>query len=122
MDRILIIEDDYQLRKLLTIVLEKEGYEIIGASNGKIGLKLSLEEPFDLILTDLVMPDKEGLETIIEIRKKSVVKIIAMSGGGSFEPEVYLAMAKKLGANKTIEKPFDMSALISMVKELLSER
>jgi len=121
MNRILVIEDDFQLRKLVSIVLEKEGYEVVSAANGKVGLKLSMEEPFDLIITDLVMPDKEGLETIMEIRKKSVVKIIAMSGGGSFEPEVYLAMAKKLGANKTIEKPFDLNYLVASVKELLSE-
>src|SRR5882672_10512644 len=103
MHRILLIEDDEPLRKMIRKVLERAGYEVQEAPNGKIGLKLYSEQPSELIVTDLIMPEKEGLETIMEFRRLAAgVKIIAMSGGNRMNPKVNLAMAQKFGAARTL--------------------
>jgi len=81
--RILVIDDESQLRAMLKKFLEMEGYEVITASNGKEGLHLFSEDPADLVITDLIMPDKEGIETIKELKASNPkTKVIAMSGGG----------------------------------------
>jgi len=123
MARILIIEDDDQLRAMVRTMLEAAGYnDIEEAANGNIGIKLFRKRPFDLVLTDIVMPDKEGIETITELtRDYPGIKIIAMSGGGKIGPQSYLEMAKYLGASRTVEKPFTYSDLIDIVQELLNE-
>jgi len=96
MARILIIDDEPQLLDMLGQTFEREGYDIVKASNGKEGIKLYRENPVDLIITDIIMPEKEGIETIFELRKDFPdLKIIAISGGGRIEPEEYLDIAKK---------------------------
>jgi DNA-binding NtrC family response regulator len=118
--RILIIDDDVVTREILNDLLETEGYLLANASNGKIGLKLHKKKPFDLIITDIIMPEMEGLETIKEIRRISPqVKIIAISGGGRIDPNDYLSMAGKLGANLTFDKPLDPEKIVNGVRELL---
>jgi YesN/AraC family two-component response regulator len=121
--RILIIEDDNQLRTILRNILETAGYnDIEEAANGSIGVKLFRQHSFDLVITDIVMPDKEGLETITElIRDNPRTKIIAMSGGGRTGTQDYLKMAKSLGARRTLAKPFEYSDLVDAVQELLNE-
>ncbi|MGA8180856.1 MAG: response regulator [Desulfobacterales bacterium] len=120
MARILIIDDEAIIRDLLKKILEREGYEIVTAFNGEEGLKIHRENPADLIITDLIMPGKEGIETIMELRRDfKDVKIIAMSGGGRIDPGTYLQMAKTLGAIKTIAKPFDRKELLKTIQELL---
>ncbi len=100
-----------------------EGHEVVNASNGKEGIKLFRENGADLIITDIVMPEKEGLETIMELRKGYPdVKIIAISGGGRVDPESYLTMAEKMGASRTLTKPFEREELLEAVRELLGER
>ena len=121
MARILIIDDEAVIRNLLKAMLEREGYETVTASGGQDGIKIHRENPADLIITDLIMPDKEGLETIMELRREfQDVKIIAMSGGGKIGSETYLQMAKTLGAVKSIGKPFDRKELLKTIQELLS--
>jgi len=123
MHRILLIEDDEPLRKMIRKVLERAGYEVQEAPNGKIGLKLYSEQPSELILTDLIMPEKEGLETIMEFRRLAAgVKIIAMSGGNRMNPKVNLAMAQKFGAARTLAKPFSHQDILEAVAEVLEKR
>ena len=122
MARILIIDDEAMILDLLVNILEREGYETITASGGKDGIKIHRENPADLIITDLIMPEKEGIETIMELcRDFQDVKIIAMSGGGKADPETYLQIAKTIGAIKTIAKPFDRKELLKTVREILEQ-
>jgi DNA-binding response OmpR family regulator len=118
--RILIIDDEAMVRNLLTQILELEGHETVVATGGIAGIKIHRENPADLIITDLIMPDKDGIETIMEIRRDfKDVKIIAMSGGGQIEPKTYLQIAKTIGAVKTITKPFNRKELVKTIQELL---
>ena len=123
MAKILIMDDDNQLREMLKIMLENEGYnDIEVAESGYIGMKLIRKSHFDLVITDIIMPDKEGIETIMEIKKDfPAMKIIAMSGGGKIGPDSYLVMAKHLGADKALAKPFLQSEIVNAVRELLGE-
>jgi YesN/AraC family two-component response regulator len=101
-------------------ILRREGYEVVEALNGKAGLKLYRENPTDLIITDLIMPEKEGLETIMELRRDFPdVKIIAISGGGKIDGEEYLFMAQKFGVQRTFAKPVARADLLKAVRELL---
>jgi len=120
MASILVIDDDEQILRTLHQVLEIEGHEVVDASNGKEGIRLFKENGADLIITDIVMPEKEGLETITELRRDFPdVKIIAISGGGRVDPESYLKLAKGFGALRTLTKPFEREELLEAVRELL---
>ena len=118
---ILIIDDDDQFRKMLRKMLKFAGYtNICEASNGQQGLELFAENHPDLIITDMVMPEKLGIDTIMEIRQDFPnAKIIAVSGGGSFGPEIELDMAARLGV-RTFKKPFEHQEILSAIHELLS--
>jgi DNA-binding response OmpR family regulator len=121
MTRILIIEDEVDVRKVVRKFLETKGYEVLEADNGAMGLDIFHRERVDLVITDIIMPQMEGLETIQKLRRHSPdVKIIAVSGGGRVGPDNYLNLAKKFGASSTLEKPFDMKQLVQTVEELLS--
>ncbi|GAB4346434.1 MAG: response regulator [Desulfobulbaceae bacterium] len=118
--RILIIDDDEQIRVLLQQMMEWAGYEVMVAENGRIGMRLQAGNPADLVITDLIMPEQEGLETISELKKKYVgIKIIAISGGGRIGPEAYLPAALELGADRVFSKPFDVQEVVDAVRELL---
>ena len=120
MARILIIDDEAMIRDLLVNILEREGYDTATASGGKDGIKIYRENPTDLIITDLLMPEKDGIEIIRELcRDFQDVKIIAMSGGGKTDSETYLHIAKTIGAIKTLAKPFDRKELLTTIRELL---
>ncbi len=122
MRRILVIDDEPHILLMLKKMLEKAGYEVDLASNGNEGLKLFSEVPADLVITDIIMPEKEGLETIREMKRmQSGLKIIAMSGGGKISAENYLGTAKIFGASRILEKPFSQRQIVSAVKELLSD-
>ena len=119
---ILIIDDDDQIRRVLRKTLERDGYDVADAPNGKEGIRLYRENPADLVITDIIMPEKEGIETIMDLRREfPEVKIIAMSGGGRIGPEDYLNMAKGLGAQRTLTKPLERDELLKMVMELINE-
>ena len=120
MKRILIIDDDDMVRSMLRIMLEEAGYDVEEAADGNIGINLFRNNPHDLILTDIIMPNKEGIETIMELRKDFPdVKIIAMSGGGRIGPHTYLSLAKGLGAQRTLTKPISMRILLNTVSQLV---
>jgi CheY-like chemotaxis protein len=122
MAKILLIEDDHKFRAMVRKMLEKGGYnDIEEAPNGSIGLELFRQQSFDLVITDLIMPEKEGIELIMELTKNHPrIKIIAMSGGGKIDPQKYLDLANQLGASRTLAKPFEQPDIIKMVQELLS--
>ncbi|MDB4444242.1 response regulator [bacterium] len=120
MANILIIEDDDQLRTMLREMLERIGYKVTEARNGNEGIERYRENPADLVITDIIMPEKEGVETIIELtRDFPDVNIIAISGGGRVPAEEYLRMVKKLGAKHTLVKPFIREKLLEAVKDLI---
>ena len=122
MKRILVIDDEEQVRRYLRKILEAEGYEVLEAADGKIGLQLYREKPADLIITDLLMPEKEGIETIMELRHDFPdVKIIAISGGGyRIGSKDCLYLAKELGADCTLVKPFSRQQMLDIVKKMLN--
>ncbi len=122
MARILVIEDDAQTREMLRQLLKRSGYDVDVAPDGIDGLRSFRAAPADLVLTDLLMPGKEGLETIRDLLDEFVgVKIIAMSGGGRLGNLGYLAAAEKLGAARVFAKPIDIPLLLQEIKQLLSE-
>jgi DNA-binding response OmpR family regulator len=119
---VLVIEDDDHLRRLLRAVLERAGHTVEDAPNGAAGLKQFSTHPADVVVTDIIMPEKEGLETIIELKRDHPeVKIIAISGGGARLDAQYLPSAKALGADCTIEKPFEPREVIEAVGGLLQK-
>jgi DNA-binding response OmpR family regulator len=121
MARILVIDDEPSVRELLYAMLIEEGYEVVQAADGKEGMRLFRESPADLVITDLIMPEKEGIETIMDLRREFPdVKIIAMSGGGIIQAEDYLGMARGVGAHRVFEKPFGVSDMLKAVRELLN--
>jgi DNA-binding response OmpR family regulator len=115
MKRVLIIDDDERIRSLVNDTLSGYGYEVIEAADGMEGVRLFREDPTDLIITDLLMPEKEGIETIVELRRDfPKVKILVISGS----LDTHLRMAKMLGADMTLSKPFELSFLLASVREL----
>lgn len=120
MPDILIIDDDAQLNAMLKQLLERHGYSVITAPDGGKGIELFYKHGASLIITDLIMPVKEGIETIAELVKKSPeVKIIAISGGGRLKPDSYLNLAQTFGALRTFTKPINRNELLEAVSELL---
>jgi DNA-binding response OmpR family regulator len=121
MKRILLVDDNEPFRRGLGLTLERAGYEVQSAPDGAVALKLFREFPADLVITDLIMPEKEGLETIMDLRRlQPELKIIAMSGGGRIDPNDYLPIAKKLGAALTLSKPFSTGEILEAVAGLLA--
>jgi len=122
MARILVIDDEAPVRDILRQILEREGHEVVDAPEGAIGLKLFYENPTDLIITDILMPEKEGIEIILELRKTAPgVKIIAISGGGRTGKLDVLPIAKSFGALRTLAKPFERQELLAVVREVLGQ-
>jgi CheY-like chemotaxis protein len=119
MTKLLLIDDDDAFRKMLRLTLVKLGYQVTEAGNGKEALKRHAEDPADIIITDLIMPEKEGLETIQDFRAKHPgVKIIAISGGGRINARDFLVVAKVFGADRTFTKPFANADLAKALSEL----
>tara|TARA_B100000315_G_C14026067_1_gene341040 strand:- start:122 stop:496 length:375 start_codon:yes stop_codon:yes gene_type:complete len=120
--RILVIDDEEPIQFAVQIMLQKENHEILTASNGEIGLELLRNEPFDLVITDILMPEKGGIEVIAEIQKtKPEVKIIAMSAGGARGDLNFLEHAQLLGAEAVLQKPFEREEILDLVKEVLQK-
>lgn len=114
------MEDDPQVLEAITITLEDNGYDVATAKNGEIGLRLAASETFDLVITDIIMPEKEGLETISHLRREDPsTKVIAISGGGRMSARTYLDIAAALGVNRTLAKPFSASELIATVEHVI---
>ena len=120
MAQILVVDDVAQVRKLMRRTLEHAGHEVEEASNGAEAMLALHKRPVDLVITDIVMPEKEGLETIAELRRDfPEVKIIAMSGGSRSDPDDYLNLAKELGAHRVATKPVGHEELLEAVRDLL---
>ncbi len=123
MQKVLVIDDDSLVRDTIVRILERKGYQVLVACDGLRGLRMFRSEQPDLVITDIIMPEKEGLETIRDIRAECPdVKIIAISGGARIGNMDFLEMAGKLGASEIIPKPFDPSELISIVARCLDPR
>ncbi len=120
MVKVLIVDDEESIRRIIRETLEVEGYEILEAGNGIEAIEIYTQNPSDIVITDIIMPKKEGIETIMELRRiNPAVKIIAMSGTGLDSP--YLLMAKHLGANCILDKPFSPNELIETIKIILKK-
>lgn len=121
MASILLVDDEAAVRELMAIVLQMEGHSVTQAGDGNAAIGALEGATFDLVITDLVMPGKEGIETIMDIRRRwPELKVIAMSGGGRGSASDYLEMAAHLGASRTLEKPFESEDLVKMVAEVLA--
>lgn len=119
--RILVIDDDELVRATLVDMLQTAGFEVITAGNGRIGLELLETTSVAVMITDILMPEQEGLETIREARRRyPSTRILAISGGGAGGPEIQLLrFAQNFGADRALPKPFTASQLVSEVRELL---
>jgi CheY-like chemotaxis protein len=124
MARILLIDDDEPFRSVLKVSLQQMGHDVIDARDGCEGVALYTGGDFDIVVTDLIMPDKEGIETIMDLRKLNPeVKIIAMSGGGRVTSVDYLQIARQVGAKRILAKPFlyeDIKVAIEQLMETLA--
>ena len=118
--RILVIDDELQIRLMLRQAIEKAGFEVDDAPDGREGIDCFKKRRADLIITDIIMPEKEGIETIMAFKRIDPgVKIIAISGGGRIQSEDYLNIATKVGASCSFAKPFSIIELLSKINELL---
>jgi CheY-like chemotaxis protein len=125
--RVLVIDDDPLVRLTIQNTLESQGYEVAPAIHGDDGLAKFQAEPFDLVIVDILMPEKEGLETVRELRELNArTAIIAITGALSVASRLrdpaldYLRMARSLGATRTLRKPFTAQQLLALVKESLA--
>ncbi|MEI7450606.1 MAG: response regulator [Desulfomonile sp.] len=120
MANILVIDDDSMSRDLIAEMLAEKGHKTVKACDGKEGLQLYDTTRFDIVITDMIMPEVEGVETIIQLKKNYPdVKIIAISGGGRISAYSHLSIAEKFGVKKTLAKPFSTNDLLTAVDELL---
>ncbi|HZE61955.1 MAG TPA: response regulator [Burkholderiales bacterium] len=121
--RVLVIDDHPDIRDSLRWLLEGEGYTVCVAANGLEGLRLQRKEPSDIVVTDIFMPEQDGIETLWKFREEfPSVPIIVMSGGGPARGTDYLAVARELGAKKALKKPLDPQELIDVVGEITRSR
>jgi DNA-binding NtrC family response regulator len=119
--KILIVDDEAAIRKMMRVVLGNDIYEFAEAANGLEAQTLLEKEIFDLVISDVIMPDCDGIELVMAVRHKFPdIKIIIMSGGGRIRASHYLDLASKLGATRVFEKPFDTAALRTAVQDMLS--
>src|SRR5712692_5806019 len=107
--QILVIDDDMMVRRSIEIILAEAGYAVSAADSGVEGLKMFSEQLPHLVITDIIMPDKDGVEVILELRKIWPGPILAISGDGRTGRSGYLKAARRLGASATLAKPFEPS-------------
>lgn len=118
--QILIIEDDTAVREGVAKVLSRAGYSVLKSSNGREGLEILEKEPCDIVLTDIIMPEMEGIETITRIAKQYPgLKVVAMSGGGRLGNTDFLKVASQIGAVDTIAKPATAKQLLETIEKHL---
>jgi DNA-binding response OmpR family regulator len=117
---ILIVDDERELREMMQRFLTEEGYAVTCAADGVEASKQILARPVDLVITDLIMPEKDGIQLMNEMRwKHPQLRIIAMSGGGHVPREQYLRIARGLGADAVLEKPFSNNTLLETVDQVM---
>jgi DNA-binding NtrC family response regulator len=116
---ILIVDDEPGIRELLAMILEAAGHSVAAAKDGVEAPKIMASRDVEIVITDLLMPERDGLEFITEIRSKyPKVKIIAMSGGGHIARESYLRIARNFGAHYLLEKPFSQSGVLDAIEKV----
>jgi DNA-binding response OmpR family regulator len=121
MARILVMDDEAPIRVMLRQILEAEGHTVVDAPDGYAGMHLFRDAPADLVITDIFMPYKEGIETIVELRKNfPQTKVLAISGGGQMGTLDFLPAARQLGAHEVLYKPFEPQELLETVKAMLT--
>lgn len=119
---IVLVDDDESLRAAMTTILTRAGFNIHSTADGEEALRFIQKNPVSLVITDLIMPQIEGIELIVRLRKaRPDLKIIAVSGGGRLRPETFLDAAKSLGAWKVMTKPFSTPDLIAAIREALGQ-
>jgi len=119
---ILIIDDEDLFRVMLRKFLEREGHTVVEAADGKEAIQKYKEATVDLVITDILMPERDGIETIVSLRREHPhLKIIAVSGGGDTGKLDFLPAAQHLGAVRTFKKPFDRREFLDAVSEILAE-
>ena len=121
--KILVIDDDDLVRATIVAVLERADVEVSEAADGDVGMRLFEEGAHDVVITDILMPNREGIETIRDLRRsKEDVKIIAISGGGNIDKMQLLDLAQKFGADRVLPKPFTPQQVLTTLDEVLAER
>ncbi len=119
MTNVLLIDDDEMVLETFQIILSSDGHNVSTASDGNAGLALCRSQKFDVVVTDVVMPEKDGLEVLMTLRKTNPeVKVVVVSGGGRTSAKDYLEMAKLLGADKVLYKPITATELSETIVEL----
>jgi DNA-binding response OmpR family regulator len=120
MAKILVVDDDEQIRHMLDVFLSRESHEVITAENGLVASVRQQEHEADIVIMDILMPEKEGFETIMDFRREYPnTKIIAISGGGRLGPAHYLKLAKIMGADFVFEKPVPLVKLREAIHSLV---
>ncbi len=118
---VLIIDDDAAVSRTLSLILTRAGYQVATVTGGRKGLELLTQESFDLVLTDIIMPELDGIEAIRRIRADHPgLRIIAMSGGGQIDKADFLHMAEALGADRVLEKPVRSERLLELVGSVMT--
>jgi len=118
--RVLVVDDDHGICMLLEKWLTAAGYDVALAADGDKAIEALRRRHFDLMLTDIIMPGREGIETLLEVREHwPRIKIMAMSGGGRVDAEEFLSLAGHLGADATVRKPFRREPLLDLVAATL---
>lgn len=122
MTQILVIEDDDQFREMLAQMLDQAGYQVEMAANGALGIEQLRSSTPDLVITDILMPEKDGIDAIIEMkRERDGVKIIAISGGRrTITPQFNLDSAALIGVSQTLAKPFTRQQLLQAIEDTLA--
>jgi CheY-like chemotaxis protein len=120
--RILIVDDEAPMRFVIEHLLRSEGYEVTTAPDGRAAIEIAEHGQFDLMMVDLIMPRKDGIETILALRvTHPKMRIIAMSGGWNGGAQSYLRLAGKIGATLTLAKPFDRETLLAAIESELAK-
>ena len=121
--KILVIDDDDLVRATIVAVLDRADVEVSEAADGDVGMRLFEEGGHDVVITDILMPNREGIETIRDLRRSNEgVKIIAISGGGNIDKMQLLDLAQKFGADRVLPKPFTPQQVLTTLDEVLAER
>jgi YesN/AraC family two-component response regulator len=121
MAHILIIDDEPLARAILRGILTREGHSVVEAANGNDGISIFRVQPFDLVITDIIMPEKDGIQTIIELRRDYPgTRLIAISGGGRTRNLDFLKLALRYGAQKALAKPFSRDDLVEAIEAVLA--
>lgn len=119
-DRVLVIDDTEDVRASTQVALQAEGFQVSVAANGREGMSLLRKQVADVVVTDILMPEQDGVETIAQLRREFPdIKIIAISGGLSRTGFDYLLVPTQLGVARILRKPFDIQELVRLIRELI---